>query len=164
MVSIFTMFQFIVFILSNIYSIQILLQQLNRIFDQIMRMHIHSCQYNEMILNLLIMIISALPLTFWIRNKTEHIPILLIFQIQIFFYSEPDHDFVDIDKISYLLIFVICGFLPFLGHPDKPNVQGKNAATTVLKPLEFAQCLLTGSLLQGDFTEFFQRYILLFFL
>ena len=55
-------------------------------------------------------------------------------------------------------------FLPFLGHPDKPNVQGKNAATTVLKPLEFAQCLLTGSLLQGDFTEFFYRYILLFFL
>merc|ERR1719328_7896 len=35
------------------------------------------------------------------------------------------------------------------GHPDKPNVQGKNAATTVLKPLEFAQCLLTGAILQG---------------
>ena len=58
----------------------------------------------------------------------------------------------------------MCFFLPFLGHPDKPNVQGKNAATTVLKPLEFAQCLLTGSLLQGDFTEFFRdTYILLFF-
>lgn len=35
------------------------------------------------------------------------------------------------------------------GHPEKPGVHGKHAATTMLKPLEFAQCLLTGSLLQG---------------
>lgn len=35
------------------------------------------------------------------------------------------------------------------GHPDKPGLHGKNAATQQLKPLEFAQCLLTGSLLQG---------------
>jgi len=35
------------------------------------------------------------------------------------------------------------------GHPEKPGIPGKNAATTTLKPLEFAQCLLTGSLLQG---------------
>ena len=37
-----------------------------------------------------------------------------------------------------------------LGHPDKPGLHGKNAATQQLKPLEFAQCLLTGSLLQGN--------------
>ena len=37
----------------------------------------------------------------------------------------------------------------FAGHPEKPGIPGKNAATTTLKPLEFAQCLLTGSLLQG---------------
>ena len=36
------------------------------------------------------------------------------------------------------------------GHPDKPGLHGKNAATQQLKPLEFAQCLLTGSLLQGN--------------
>lgn len=35
------------------------------------------------------------------------------------------------------------------GHPDKPGLPGKGGATGVLKPLEFAQCLLTGSLLQG---------------
>ena len=40
-------------------------------------------------------------------------------------------------------------FYNFAGHPEKPGIPGKNAATTKLKPLEFAQCLLTGSLLQG---------------
>ncbi len=35
------------------------------------------------------------------------------------------------------------------GHPEKPGLVGQKASTTQLKPLEFAQCLLTGSLLQG---------------
>jgi hypothetical protein len=35
------------------------------------------------------------------------------------------------------------------GHPDRPGQPGKSAAMATLKPLEFAQCLLTGSLLQG---------------
>ena len=46
------------------------------------------------------------------------------------------------------LLHTFCYIIP--GHPDKPGLHGKNAATQQLKPLEFAQCLLTGSLLQGN--------------
>ena len=35
------------------------------------------------------------------------------------------------------------------GHPDKLGQAGKGAANATLSPLEFAQCLLTGALLQG---------------
>ena len=35
------------------------------------------------------------------------------------------------------------------GHPEKPGQPGKGAIDAVLSPLEFAQCLLTGALLQG---------------
>ena len=30
------------------------------------------------------------------------------------------------------------------GHPERPGLPGKGAITSVLQPLEFAQCLLTG--------------------
>ncbi len=36
------------------------------------------------------------------------------------------------------------------GHPEKLGMPGKGASTAALAPLEFAQCLLTGSLLQGE--------------
>ena len=35
------------------------------------------------------------------------------------------------------------------GHPERLGQPGKGAADAVLSPLEFAQCLLTGALLQG---------------
>ena len=35
------------------------------------------------------------------------------------------------------------------GHPDRPGLPGKGALATEVSPLEFTQCLLTGSLLQG---------------
>lgn len=35
------------------------------------------------------------------------------------------------------------------GQPERPGLPGKGALTTTLSPLEFAQCLLTGALLQG---------------
>ncbi len=38
---------------------------------------------------------------------------------------------------------------PPAGHPDRPGQPGKGAADANLSPLEFAQCLLTGALLQG---------------
>ena len=38
---------------------------------------------------------------------------------------------------------------PLSGHPDRPGFPGKGALSAQLRPLEFTQCLLTGSLLQG---------------
>ena len=38
---------------------------------------------------------------------------------------------------------------PPAGHPEKPGFPGKGALAAELSPLEFTQCLLTGSLLQG---------------
>jgi len=38
---------------------------------------------------------------------------------------------------------------PPAGHPDRPGFPGKGALSAQLRPLEFTQCLLTGSLLQG---------------
>ncbi len=38
---------------------------------------------------------------------------------------------------------------PPAGHPDKLGLPGRGAADAALSPLEFAQCLLTGALLQG---------------
>ena len=35
------------------------------------------------------------------------------------------------------------------GHPERLGQPGKGAGDAVLSPLEFAQCLLTGALLQG---------------
>ena len=37
------------------------------------------------------------------------------------------------------------------GHPEKPGIPGKGALNTEVTPLQFTQCLLTGSLLQGNF-------------
>ena len=56
----------------------------------------------------------------------------------------PVKKFYNSTYIVYTFWYII------LGHPDKPGLHGKNAATQQLKPLEFAQCLLTGSLLQGN--------------
>lgn len=39
--------------------------------------------------------------------------------------------------------------LVLTGHPDRLGQPGKGAADMMLSPLEFAQCLLTGALLQG---------------
>ena len=36
------------------------------------------------------------------------------------------------------------------GHPEKPGIPGKGALNTEVTPLQFTQCLLTGSLLQGN--------------
>ena len=36
------------------------------------------------------------------------------------------------------------------GHPEKPGIPGKGAMNTEVTPLQFTQCLLTGSLLQGN--------------
>ena len=35
------------------------------------------------------------------------------------------------------------------GHPEKPGIPGKGALTTEVTPLQFTQCLLSGSLLPG---------------
>ena len=37
------------------------------------------------------------------------------------------------------------------GHQEKPGIPGKGALTTEVSPLQFTQCLLTGSLLQGSY-------------
>ena len=49
------------------------------------------------------------------------------------------------------------------GHPDRPGLPGKGALTTEVSPLEFTQCLLTGSLLQGIILDYsFHIYIYIY--
>ena len=43
----------------------------------------------------------------------------------------------------------LANICPPAGHADRPGLPGKGALTTKVSPLEFTQCLLTGSLLQG---------------
>ena len=38
------------------------------------------------------------------------------------------------------------------GNPERPGIPGKGALSTTVTPLEFTQCLLSGSLLQGKET------------
>ena len=41
------------------------------------------------------------------------------------------------------------------GHPEKPGIPGKGALTTEVSPLQFTQCLLSGSLLPGKIVNSF---------
>ena len=41
------------------------------------------------------------------------------------------------------------------GHPEKPGIPGKGALTTEVSPLQFTQCLLSGSLLPGKIFNLF---------